>query len=324
LWRADRTPGYFLEEIERMDAILTTNLTKIYKGLGRPSVRSLDGLSLSVRPHEVFGFLGRNGAGKTTTIKLLCSLLKPHSGEAYVFGESVRTRRARRLIGYLPEQPYFYEYLTPRETIDFYGRLQGLSAKERLHEWDKLSEMLDLRGIAEQRIKGFSKGMRQRMGFAVALVGDPPLLILDEPMSGLDPLGRRMIRELIVQQREAKKTIFFSSHVLGDVEQICDRVAILVKGRLTKQGRIDELLGGHVKEVEVVAAGLNQETAGRLAGPDGAWRAVDEKSIFKAADHEAGNRLVREIQQAGGRLVEFTPVKESLEDYFMREQERAS
>ncbi len=304
-----------------MEAIRTERLEKVYKELGKGPVRPLCGLDLRVREHEVFGFLGRNGAGKTTTIKILCSLLKATSGAAYVFGEAARSRAARRLIGYLPEQPYFYEYLTPKETLDFYGQLQGLSRGERGREWDKLSEMLDLRGIADQRIKGFSKGMRQRIGFAVALVGDPPLLILDEPMSGLDPIGRRMIRELILSQRDQKKTLFFSSHVLGDVEQICDRVGILVGGVLAREGRIDELVSQQVLRVEVVATGLPPETAQELAQNAESHRTVEELEIFVFPGRAEANRAVQVLQASGGSLVEFNPLKESLEDYFTREQE---
>ena len=303
-----------------MPAIETRALTKVYRELGRPTVRSLQGLSLAIGEHEVFGFLGRNGAGKTTTIKVLCSLIKATSGEAYVFGENVRRRAARRLIGYLPEQPYYYEYLTPREILDFYGQLQGLGQAARAREWDKLSEMLDLRDIANQRIKGFSKGMRQRIGFAVALVGDPPLLILDEPMSGLDPIGRRMIRELILRQREEKKTIFFSSHVLGDVEQICDRAGILVKGRLTRTGRLDQLLGGHGHAFEVIATGLDEAGAARIAAAADSHRTLDELHVFTFAGVGPANEAVEQVRAAGGELVEFNPLRESLEDYFMREQ----
>jgi ABC-2 type transport system ATP-binding protein len=232
----------------------------------------------------------------------------------------VRTPQARRLLGYLPEQPYFYEYLTPRETIDFYGKLQKLSPAERDKQWDKLSELLDLRDIAEQRIKGFSKGMRQRIGFAVALVGDPPLLILDEPMSGLDPIGRRMIRDLIMRCRDEKKTIFFSSHVMGDVEQICDRVSILVKGRLTHRGRIDELLAQNIKAVEVIAADLNDAVRAELAGLAESHRCLDEQDIFTFKDQPTANEAVRRIHGQSGRLVEFSPVRESLEDFFLRQQ----
>jgi len=305
-----------------MTAIETRDLTKIYKKhIGKQTVASLDSLNLSVGRNELFGFLGRNGAGKTTTIKLLCSLLHPTRGEAFILGKNVKTPEARQRIGYLPENPYFYEYLTPRETLDFYGRLQGMDARARAAEWKKLSELLDLASIADQRIREFSKGMRQRLGFAVALVGDPELLILDEPMSGLDPLGRRAIRELMLKLRDEKKTLFFSSHVLGDVEQICDRVAILVKGRLTVQGRLDQLLSGTAEHVEVIASGLDPKTIAEIAAHAISTRASEAGQHFYIADPAMANSVVRTIQDRGGVLVEFTPIKESLEDYFMRKQE---
>lgn len=304
-----------------MSAIVTRNLSKVYKEVGKAAVKSLDGLDLTIEENEVYGFLGRNGAGKTTTIKLLCGLLKPTAGEAFVFGENTRNPEARRKIGYLPEQPYFYEYLTPRETIDFYGQLQKLSPAEREKQWDKLSELLDLRDIAQQRIKGFSKGMRQRIGFAVALVGDPPLLILDEPMSGLDPIGRRMIRDLIMRCRDEKKTIFFSSHVMGDVEQICDRVSILVKGKLTHRGRIDQLLAQHVKAVDVIVANLSDDARTALAGQAEKHRRLDEQDIFTFADADIANGAVQQIYAHGGQLVAFQTIRESLEDFFLRQQE---
>lgn len=310
-----------------MHAIETVALTKRYqgieRGLGARRAPSLDGLTLTVAEHEVFGFLGRNGAGKTTTIKMLTGLLRPSAGEARIFGESIRTRQARRLIGYLPEQPYYYEYLTPRETLDFYGQLQGLGAAERAREWARLADLLDLHEIAGQRIKGFSKGMRQRVGFAVALVGDPPLLILDEPMSGLDPVGRRMIRQLILRCRDEKKTVFFSSHVLSDVEQICDRAGILVRGKLVRHGRIDELRGEATARVETAVRGLSPASARGIAAEAEAHRAADGLDIFTWPDEAAANAGVRRILAEGGALAEFIPLRETLEDYFMREQERA-
>jgi ABC-2 type transport system ATP-binding protein len=303
-----------------MNAILTQGLTKVYKSLAKRDVRSLDGLDLSVAEGEVFGFLGRNGAGKTTTIKILCGLLRATQGEAQLFGESVRQRSARRHVGYLPEQPYFYEYLTPRETIDFYGRLRGLDPAARVREWKRLSELLDLSEIGDRRIKGFSKGMRQRVGFAVALIGDPPLLILDEPMSGLDPIGRRSIRELILRLRDEKKTLFFSSHVLGDVEQVCDRVGILVRGKLTRQGTIEGLLGTQTAQVEVIAGGLDVAAANAVGTCAVRHRRVEDLDFFVFEDAEAANAALRAIQQHGGRVHEMTSLKETLEDYFMREQ----
>ena len=304
------------------EPIVIRGLTKRYHshlGLKRPP--SLRNLNLTIRENEVFGFLGQNGAGKTTTIKLICSLLRPTAGECFLFGEPVRTRRARRFIGYLPENPYFYEYLTPKETLDFYGRMQGLSRKARQEEWEKLSTLLDLKDIANERVRGFSKGMRQRLGFAVALVGDPPILVLDEPMSGLDPLGRRRIRELIHQLQQEKKTIFFSSHVLGDVEQICNRVGILVKGELVVEGRLDELLGKHIARVEITAAELPADTADALAGM-ALWVRRSDQGLHYAFDTlEKANSAVRKIAEGPGILREFTPVQESLEEYFIRYQD---
>lgn len=300
-----------------MNAIVTRGLTKIYATeFAKKAVCSLDNLDLQVAEHEVFGFLGRNGAGKTTTIKLLCHLLRPTSGEAFVLDQPVRESETRRHIGYLPETPYFYEYLTPRETIEFYGRLNGLNAEGRAAEWRRLSELLDLGGIADRRVREFSKGMRQRLGFAVALVGDPSVLILDEPMSGLDPMGRRAARELILRLRDEKKTIFFSSHVLSDVEQICDRAGILVQGRLTVQGRLDELLKGRVDRVEVIVSGLTETSAAAIASRAISSRVSEAGRHFVVADAERGNELVRLVHAHGGELVEFAPLRQSLEDYF--------
>ena len=300
-----------------MKAITTRNLTKIYKTeFTRRAVRSLDALNLDVEENELFGFLGRNGAGKTTTIKLLCHLLHPTTGEAYIFDKPVRDPDARRAIGYLPETPYFYEYLTPHETILFYGKLNGLDAGACNREWDRLAELLDLHPIGNQRIREFSKGMRQRLGFAVALVGDPKVLILDEPMSGLDPLGRRAARELILRLRDEKKTVFFSSHVLSDVEQICDRVGIVVKGKLTVQGKIDELLREKVERVEVIASGLSAQSVAAIATRATSTRVSESGHHFEVVDVETANELVRLVHGHGGLVVEFTPIRQSLEEYF--------
>jgi ABC-2 type transport system ATP-binding protein len=303
-------------------AIETQGLTKVYTGnFGQRPKPSVDSLDLRVESNEVYGFLGRNGAGKTTTIKLLCGLIRATRGTASVCGIDVKKRRSRKSIGYLPENPYFYEYLTARESIDFFGRLENLSRAERLKEWDRLSELLDLRDIGDQRIRGFSKGMRQRLGFAVALSGDPDLLMLDEPMSGLDPLGRRMIRKLIQRMRDEKKTVFFSSHILGDVEQICDRVGIIRDGKMMVQGPINELLDRSDNQVEVVVDGLPDAVAGDLQGQALSFRQSDGAWHLLCEDVAAANEILKAVHRHGGTVHEFTVVKESLEDYFMREQE---
>ena len=307
-----------------MAAILTEGLSKTYKSLGKAPVHSLCSLNLEVREGEVFGFLGRNGAGKTTTIKLLTGLISPTAGKATLFGKPMDLPEARRMVGYMPEHPYFYEYLTPRETLEFYGRLRGLSHAERRREWEQISRLLELEDIADRRIRGFSKGMRQRVGFAVALVGDPPLLILDEPMSGLDPLGRRMLRELIKRLNGEGKTIFFSSHVLSDVEEVSDRVGILVLGKLAACDRIEALVGGLPKSVELRVSGANaglmeeikKSTISVEAGEDGQCDIV-------VSDLKAANALAAQIYGAGAALVSMHPVIESLEDFFTRLQEGA-
>lgn len=305
-----------------MAAIVTKDLTKTYKVVGKAAVRSLQGLNLEVAENEVFGFVGRNGAGKTTAIKLLCGLIRPTSGGAQLYGEDIRSREARRLVGYLPEQPYFYEYLTPRETLDFYGRLRGLSQAQRREQWDQAAVLLELGDIADRRIRGFSKGMRQRVGFAVALVGDPPLLILDEPMSGLDPIGRRMIREAILHLRDRGKTIFFSSHVLSDVEELCDHVGMLVEGRLVHHGRVDALPGRRMKQVEVAVEGLEENAAAELAARTVGRRRIDQVDLFQVADLDAANALTVDVLAAGGKIRALQPLRESLEDFFARMQQK--
>jgi ABC-2 type transport system ATP-binding protein len=308
-----------------MDAIALKDLRKKYRNhIGRTGAYPLNGLTLSIAPNEVFGFLGRNGAGKTTTIKILCSLLRPTGGEALIFGQPARSRASRARVGYLPENPYFYEYLNPRETLDFYGRLRGLSSAQRASEWSRLSEMLDLASIGKQRVREFSKGMRQRLGFAVALVGDPEVLILDEPMSGLDPVGRRMIRELILLMRDRKKTIFFSSHVLGDVEQICDRVGILVNGTMTTHGHIDQLLQQRIDRVEMIVTGLGEAAVGVIGPACDTVRKSDAGHHLMVNGFDAANAVAKRVYAAGGNLREFNPVKASLEDLFFEKQEPAA
>jgi ABC-2 type transport system ATP-binding protein len=238
-----------------MDAILRTeNLCIDYRtrGLRADIKTALKGLNLSVHPGEVFGFLGPNGAGKTTTINVLLGFIPPTRGTAYLFGIDVRQPIARQRIGYLPEMTYYYKFLTAEELLRFYARIFGLSPLEADKRIDRLLKLVELDSARKRLIRTYSKGMQQRVGLAQALINDPDLLILDEPTSGLDPLGRMKVREIIQRLKNDGKTVFFSSHELGEVETVCDRVAIINQGELKTQGRVDELVARHGANLEKV------------------------------------------------------------------------
>jgi ABC-2 type transport system ATP-binding protein len=210
--------------------------------LGQGTKQALKGLDLSVFPGEVFGFLGPNGAGKTTTMNVLLGFVPPTSGNAFLFGVNVREPIARQRIGYLPEQTYYYKFLTAEEILRFYAKIFGLSRKVTEHRIDAILKLVELEHARKRPIKTYSKGMQQRVGLAQALINDPDLLILDEPTSGLDPLGRMKVREIIQRLKNEGKTVFFSSHELGEVETICDRVAILCEGQLKAEGKVNQLV----------------------------------------------------------------------------------
>jgi len=295
------------------------NLRKSFRGhLGIGSHLAVDDLSLSVQPGEIYGLLGPNGAGKTTTLKVLLGLVKPDRGTVTLFGRSPREVAARQRLGFLPENPYFYDYLTAVEFLDLYGRLHGLDAAERARRIEKAIDRVGLRGREKTPLRKFSKGMVQRVGLAQAIQHDPDLVILDEPMSGLDPVGRREVRDLILALKAQGKTIFFSSHILQDAEMICDRVAILFKGRLRAVGRLDELTSPEAKSVEVtvrgpVPAGV---AGGRRENPDGS-------TLLTLPGFDALAPAVAAITAAGGTIAGVWPRRESLEDLFLREIGRA-
>ncbi len=245
--------------------IETRNLGKIYRDFwGRPKVQALESLDIEVRRGEIFGLLGPNGSGKSTTIKLIQGLLFPSTGRAFVFGKDARDVSKNERIGYLPEESYLYKFLNAEETLDFYGRLFDMPADIRRQRTDQLIQMVGLKGARRQQLREYSKGMTRRIGLAQALINEPDLLILDEPTSGLDPIGSREMKDLILRLRDQGKTILMCSHQLADVQDVCDRIAILHRGRLRELGRVDDLL--KVREItEVHAKGLTPEVQAKIA-----------------------------------------------------------
>ena len=215
------------------------------RGTGQPDRQAVKGLTLTVQSGEVFGFLGPNGAGKTTTMNVLLGFVNASEGEASIFGVNVREPIARQRIGYLPELTYYYKFLTAEELLRFYARIFGISRAETERRIDAVLKLVELEAARKRAIKTYSKGMQQRVGLAQALINDPDLLILDEPTSGLDPIGRMKVREIIQRLKNEGKTVFFSSHELGEVETVCDRVAILHEGELKVEGRVNDLAEQH-------------------------------------------------------------------------------
>jgi ABC-2 type transport system ATP-binding protein len=308
-------------------AIETENLTKDYAvGFWRKRPRrALDGLTLEVGSGEVFGFLGPNGAGKTTTLKLLLQLVYPTSGSARVLGRPAGDPIAKRRLGYLPENPYFYDHLTAEELLAYFGALVGLQPAERRR---RVAELLDEVGIGAERrlqLRKFSKGMLQRVGIAQALVARPELLILDEPMSGLDPLGRRDLRLLILRLRDNGCTVFFSSHVLSDAELLCSRVAILSKGRLVASGALHDLLAFRVRGWELVVSGMTEAAIAALGGRVlRAERIGDGRFALDLPLAEPPERLLTELVASGAKLVSLNPIRATLEDFFVERVAQSS
>lgn len=299
-----------------MDAVVELDgLVKAFRGhLGIGRHVAVDGLTLSVARGEIFGLLGPNGAGKTTTLKTMLGLLKPDRGNVRLLGRPPGDPEARARIGFLPENPYFYDYLTGREFLDFYGRLQGVRGSERARRVEAVLERVGLAGRADRPLRKFSKGMVQRLGLGQAILHDPDLVILDEPMSGLDPIGRREVRDLIQGLREAGKTVFFSSHILQDAEMICDRVAIVVEGRLRHVGPVGDLVSSRPLWFEVA-----------IDGPvPASWSEAIESgrgahTRLRVPDVAALTRLVADVAASEANVASVWPRRESLEDRFLRE-----
>ena len=261
-------------------ALQAVGLSKAYSvGHLRPRrVPAVSDLSLEVQRGEVFGYLGPNGSGKTTTLKLLLGLIRPDAGSGSILGFPLDHPGWRFRTGYLPENPYLYDYLTPLEYLDYVGRLFGMKAAARRQRSAELLQRLGLEPAANMPLRRFSKGMLQRAGLAQALLNDPELVFLDEPMSGLDPVGRRLVRNLIQELRQRGCTVFFSTHILPDAEALCDRVALLRGGRLVRVGRMDEIASVSGSRLEVLATGVPVEAWAGLPGPAEARRTVGERA----------------------------------------------
>jgi len=301
--------------------VQTEQLSKIFRvGFWGKRVTAVDGLSLEVRRGEVFGFLGPNGAGKTTTLKILMGLIYPTSGTARLFNFDMGDPRAKTRLGFLPESPYFYDYLTSREFLEFYGHLFGLWGAVLSRRVDELLELVGMTHAKDLQLRKFSKGMLQRVGVAQALINDPELVVLDEPMSGLDPIGRKEVRDLILRLKESGKTVLFSSHILHDAEVLCDRVAMILKGRLVACGRVTDLLDeGASHQVELVVDRLTPEGLDHIRPlADKVVMQGDRMLVVLKSQQQVGGAL-EIIRAAKASLVSLNPQKGSLEDLFIRE-----
>lgn len=299
-----------------MSVLKTENLTKVYKRGWKEAKTALDSLSIEVHEGEVFGFLGPNGAGKTTTIKILLRLLTPTAGSAQILGQDLRNAPTRLRVGYMPENPYFYRFLSGEELLHFYGKLCHFPVGMRRERSRELLNLVGLEHAAHVRVGEYSKGMVQRVGLAQALLNEPELILMDEPMSGLDPIGRAEMQEVIKRLRQAGKTVFFCSHILSDVEELCERIAILHRGRMVVAGKVNQLLESEERRIFARVSGvslppplearvLRRETVG------------EELHLF-LADTAAADDLVRHVAASGGRLLSLESRRMNLEEFFMK------
>jgi len=302
-------------------AVSCSGLGKVYRlGVLAKKVRALHGVSLSVAAGEVFGLIGPNGAGKSTTIKILLNLISATEGEAKLFGVDVRERKARASLGYVPESPSPYEHLTGREYVEFQAALAGLSGPERAREVDRVLERVELGPLSRVAIRRYSKGMVQRAMLAGALLGHPRLLVLDEPTSGLDPLGRRLVRDVILEQRRAGAAVLFCSHIISDVESLCDRVALLIGGSIRREGRVSELVRGAGRTHEVVVDAPASEVGPLLGALAEGLEDVSGQAMFRVGN-DGLQHVLRSLVTAGKHVERVQPIRSSLEDTFLAEMQ---
>ena len=305
-----------------MSAIEILGLEKTYSvGFWRKRPkRALQPLHLTVEDGEIFGFLGPNGAGKTTTLKLLMGLVFPTAGSARILGNEWTDPSVKAQIGFLPEQPYFYDHLTAHELLEYYGQLSGVPAKQRKHRVEQVLQQVGLRDVQAVQLRKFSKGMLQRVGIGQAILHDPKLVFFDEPMSGLDPMGRREVRDLMVQLKREGKTVFFSTHILSDAETLCDRVAIIHKGELRGVGAVEDLTSSVQGKVEVIWHGTQVPATLKAAGAECHVTGDRVRAIIDESQQDA---VIDALRRERLRLIAITPVRTSLEAYFVEKLRRA-
>jgi ABC-2 type transport system ATP-binding protein len=297
------------------DAIRIHDLQKRFRlGFIPKSRPVLRGITFSVREGEIFGYLGPNGAGKTTTIKCLLGLIHPDAGTVDIFGRSSLSPRSREALGFLPENPYFYDYLTAREFLAFTADLFGLARRDKEERIARLLKLVGLERAADLPLRKYSRGMLQRAGLAQALVNDPKLVILDEPLGGMDPLGRKEIRDIIVRFKDEGKTVFFTSHILQDIEMICDRVAIIVGGRIVREGALRDLVSEKVLFTEVTVSGIAAEAFGGLGE---SLSVQGDRVLLKVFEEAKVDEVLALVRDRRGRLVSLSPRTETLEDIFV-------
>jgi ABC-2 type transport system ATP-binding protein len=299
-----------------MFAIEIQGLSKDYAfGFWKKQIRpALKPLNIAVRTGETFGFLGPNGAGKTTTLKLLMSIISPTSGTATILGKSFLDPEVKRRIGFLPEQPYFYDYLSATELLDYYAQLSGVSQAKRKEKIDALLQRVGLADVGNRQLRKFSKGMLQRVGIAQAIIHDPEVIFLDEPMSGLDPLGRHEVRELIQGLKDEGKTIFFSTHILSDAEALCDRVAVIHKGELRGIGAIKDIRSSVAGKSEVIWDGAKALSTVAALLLESHVTGETVRAIVRSEDVDL---LLEQLRRERARLISVTPLHGTLEEYFL-------
>ncbi|MGQ9618821.1 MAG: ATP-binding cassette domain-containing protein [Candidatus Aminicenantia bacterium] len=288
------------------------NLEKSFpRGFFLKRKKVLKEVNLYVNEGEVYGLLGPNGAGKTTTIKSLIGLVFPDSGYVEIFGSRSLDSKVRKKIGFLPEQPYFYEYLTAREYLNLCAELFGIKVDEKVRKIEKFSEILRMGNFLDSRLRTLSKGQLQRVGLAQALINEPSFIILDEPMSGLDPIGRKEVKDLILELKNTGKTILFSSHILQDAEIICDRVGIMLDGKIIEEGKLNELVSEKIHYIEI------EFSISKPLPLPGEVISSGEKILIKVSDEYEADRAIKTILENGGKLISLIPKKATLEEIFV-------